>query len=75
MGRLGIIDLPVLTTLDQLFFVMKILFALFFKTSYLNEEVNGTEPSPSDIVAWFYACKFLSKAGAHPSGVPSESFD
>ncbi len=25
-----------------------------YKTSYLNEEVNGTEPSPSFSVPWFH---------------------
>ncbi len=36
-----------LTSLDQLTFIFKILFFHFYKTSYLNEEVNSTEPSPS----------------------------
>ncbi len=43
-GRLSTVDLLVLTCLDQLLFILKI---LFNKTSYLYEEVNRTEPSPS----------------------------
>jgi hypothetical protein len=39
---LSTIDLLVLNSLDNLLFLMKILFTLFKKTSYLNEEVNGT---------------------------------
>jgi hypothetical protein len=46
-GRLNTIDLLLLTSLDQLIFMLKILFQFFYKTSYLNEEVNCTEPSPS----------------------------
>jgi hypothetical protein len=45
-GRLCTIDLLVLS-LDQLLFILKILFAIFKTTSYLNEEVNCTEPSSS----------------------------
>jgi hypothetical protein len=40
-GRLSTVDLLVLTSLDQFFDL------LFYKTSYLNEEVNCTEPSLS----------------------------
>jgi hypothetical protein len=38
-----------LNSLDQLLIKMKITYVLhfFFKTRYLNEEVNRTEPSPS----------------------------
>jgi hypothetical protein len=46
MGRLSTVDLLVLTSLDQLLFILKIVFTFFYKTSYLNEEVNGIEPSP-----------------------------
>ncbi len=38
--RLSTVDLLVLTSLDQLVFILKILFSFFYKTSYLNEEVN-----------------------------------
>jgi hypothetical protein len=41
-GRLSTVDL---TSLDQLVFILKILFSFFYKTSYLNEEVNSAEPS------------------------------
>jgi hypothetical protein len=46
-GRLSTVDLLVLTSFDQLLFILKILFNLFSKISYLNEEANSTEPSPS----------------------------
>jgi len=45
-GRLSTVDLLVLTSLDKLLFILKYYFP-FYKTSYLNEEVNCTEPSPS----------------------------
>jgi hypothetical protein len=35
------------TSLDQLIFIMKIFFTIFYKTRYLNEDVNRTEPFPS----------------------------
>jgi hypothetical protein len=31
---------------------LKILFFLFYKTSYYNEEVNCTEPFPSVSIPW-----------------------
>ncbi len=40
-GRLSTIDLPVLTSLDQLFFNENVIY-LFYKTGYLNEEVKCT---------------------------------
>ncbi len=45
-GRLSTVDLLALTSLYQLVFILKILFFLFYKTSYLNEEVNCPELSP-----------------------------
>jgi hypothetical protein len=45
-GQLSTVDLHLLTSIDQLHLILKILFT-FYKTSYLNEEVNCTEPSPS----------------------------
>ncbi len=44
--RLSTVDLQVLNSLDQLLFILKNLFTFFYKTSYFNEEVNCTEPSP-----------------------------
>jgi hypothetical protein len=41
------VDLLVLTSLDQLLFKTETNFSFFYKTTYLNEEVNSTEPSPS----------------------------
>jgi hypothetical protein len=40
-------DLLVQTSLDQLVFIIKLLFDFVYKTRYLNEEVNCTEPPPS----------------------------
>jgi hypothetical protein len=42
---------PVSTSVDQVLFTLKILLT-FYKTSNPNEEVNGTEPSPSVCVPW-----------------------
>jgi hypothetical protein len=44
-GRLGTVHLIVLTSLDNLIYILKILFTFAKKTSYLNEEVNCTDPS------------------------------
>ncbi len=44
-GRLSTVGLLVLTSWDQLIFTLKILFSFLYKTSYLNEEINCTEPS------------------------------
>jgi hypothetical protein len=46
MGWLSTVDLLVLTSLDQLLLILETLFT-FNNTSYLNEEVNCTKPSPS----------------------------
>ncbi len=46
-GRLSTADLLVLTSLDPLLSILKTLFTFFYKTCYLNEEVNCTEPLPS----------------------------
>ncbi len=45
-GRLSTVDLLVLTSLVQHLFILKVL-RTFYKTTYLNEEVNCTEPPPS----------------------------
>jgi hypothetical protein len=37
----------VLTSLDQLIFIMNIFFTFVYKTRYLNEDVNRSEPFPS----------------------------
>jgi hypothetical protein len=44
MLELSTVDRLVLTNLDQLLFILK---KTFYKTSYPDEEVNCTEPSPS----------------------------
>jgi hypothetical protein len=46
-GSVFTVNLLVLASLDQLVFILKFLITFFYKTSYLNEEVNCTEPSPS----------------------------
>ncbi len=46
-GRLSTVDLLVLTSLYQMLLIMQTLFTFFNKTSYLEEEVNCTESSPS----------------------------
>jgi hypothetical protein len=50
-GGLSTVNLLLLTRLDQLLMVSKTLYT-FYKTSYHNEEVNRTEPSPSVSVPW-----------------------
>jgi hypothetical protein len=44
-GSLSTIDLLVQDSFDQLLFILKISFNFFYETSYVSEEVNGTEPS------------------------------
>ncbi len=43
---MNIVDLLILTSLDQLLYIMKYNLP-FYKTSYINQEVNCTESSPS----------------------------
>ncbi len=50
-GRLSTFCLFVLSSLDRLLFIWKYVY-IFYKTSYLNEEVNCTEFSPSVSVPW-----------------------
>ena len=50
---LSTVALLALTSLDEFIFILKIYVAFFYKTSYLNEEVNCTEPSPSVSIPWF----------------------
>jgi hypothetical protein len=59
--RISTVDLLVLTSLDQLLFIVKKLFLLFDKTSNLNEEVNGTDPSTSVRVPWLGGRMFENK--------------
>jgi hypothetical protein len=46
-GRISTVDLLVLTSLDEVLFNLKLYFPFFTKTTYLNEEVNCTDPFPS----------------------------
>ncbi len=41
------VDLLLLTSLDHPLLIIQTLFTFFYKTSYLNEKVNCTEPSPT----------------------------
>jgi flagellar biosynthesis protein FliR len=45
--KLSTVALLVLTSLDHHLFILKVLFSSFYKTRYLNVEVNCTEPFPS----------------------------
>ncbi len=50
-GKLSTIDLLELSCLGQLLLILQTLFASL-QNSYLNKEVNGTEPSPSVGIPW-----------------------
>ncbi len=60
-----------LTSLYQLVFILKILFSCLYKTSYLNEEVNCTEPSPSDIIALLEPTRTKPLVGLWPKALSS----
>jgi hypothetical protein len=49
--RISTDDLLVLTSLEKTAFLTETIFP-FYKTTYLNEEVNRTEPSPSVRLPW-----------------------
>ncbi len=51
---LSAVDLLALASLDQLIFILKILFQIFDKLRHLNEEVNGIEPSSLESVPWLF---------------------
>jgi len=44
-GGLSMVDFHVLTSLDQLLFILKILITYFYKINNLNKEVDCTKPS------------------------------
>ncbi len=46
MGELSTVGLLVQSSLVQLLFILKILFAFSYKTSYLNWEFDCTDPPP-----------------------------
>ncbi len=50
--RSSTVDLLLLTSLDYLLFILKILSIFFYKTSFLNEEVNCTAPSLLVSIPW-----------------------
>jgi uncharacterized membrane protein YozB (DUF420 family) len=52
-GKISTVHLLVLTNSHQLPFKQKIFFLLFYITTYLNEEVKSTEPSPLVRVSYF----------------------
>jgi hypothetical protein len=51
-GRLSTVGLLALTCLRSAHFKNENIIYLFYQTSYLNLEVNGTEPSPSVRLPW-----------------------
>jgi hypothetical protein len=55
-GRLGTVDLLVLTSIDKFLFILKKICYHIYKTSYLYEEVNCTKPSPSVSISCCYRC-------------------
>ncbi len=55
-GRHSTVDLLALTRLDQLLWMKRTLFNFYYKTRYVNEEVNRTEPSLSGSIP----CTFQS---------------
>ncbi len=52
MERISKVDLLVQTSLDELLLILKLLLTLLIKQATLMEEVNRTEPSPSESVPW-----------------------
>ncbi len=59
-GRVSTLDLLVLTRSDHLILILKIFFVAFYKTSFLNEKVNCTEPSSYSVkVPWGMYYKIL----------------
>ncbi len=58
-GPLSTTDLLLLTSLDQPLVILQTLFTFFYKTRYLNEEVNCTEPSPLVSIPWFVICLWM----------------
>jgi hypothetical protein len=51
-GWINPVDLLVLTTTNQLLFKQKLYFSFFYETTYLDEEVNCIEPTPSIRNPW-----------------------
>ncbi len=52
--RISTVVLLALTSSVQLLLIMKNIIFLFYKTCYLNEDTNCTEPFPSVRVSWFH---------------------
>jgi hypothetical protein len=67
---LSTFDLLELTSFDQLLFIENI-FYLCYNTSFLNEKVNSTEPSPQLL---FPGVMFVRKTGTCPRGAPSRKY-
>ncbi len=57
--RLSTVDLLALTGLDQLLLLLQTQLT-FYKTSYLNEEVNRAVPSPSASASWSNTQAYMS---------------
>ncbi len=60
-------DLPVLTSSNQVLSTWKTL-ATLFKAAYINEEVNGTEPFASISVSCLICSLFSSEKWKDPGG-------
>ncbi len=68
-GRISTVDLLLLTSSDRLLTILNLYFSIFYRTTFLNKEVNRTEPSPSVRVSWMVLrhwvslpfCKLLKK--------------
>ena len=52
MERLSTVDLRCTKDFKSALFYIENIIYIFYKTSYLDEEVNRTEPSPSVSIPW-----------------------
>jgi hypothetical protein len=52
--RVSTVDLLVLTCSDQLLLILKVYIYFFYQTSYINEEGDCTEPSPTVRITWHH---------------------
>jgi hypothetical protein len=59
--RLSTVDLLVLASLDQFFFYIENIINRFYKTIYLNQEVNCSEPSPQLVFPGFSHFETLTR--------------
>jgi hypothetical protein len=64
-GGLSTVDLHLLTSLDQLLFILKILIIYFYKTNNLNKEVNCTKPSLLRILNYYQTITLFVRLAAY----------